>query len=102
MANKKSTQDLSVAWKLAFGIVSLGLVAMLFFLVYGHYGVTDMQDMKIQLDSVNAHNEKLMQENIELLQQIERLQEDKAYIEHIARREHNLVRPDETIIEIER
>ena len=102
MATASKKNSIGTGWKVLFGIIGLGLMTMLFFLVYGHQGLMDMQALKARSEEAVSQNRKLLEENVELLHQVKRLRDDKDYIEHVARQELHLVRPDETIIEIQR
>jgi cell division protein FtsB len=78
------------------------LFALLLFMVFGQKGFADYYAFKRQNESWVLKNEKLMQENLQLMNQIDRLENDPVYIEHIARKELGMIGKDEIIIRLSR
>jgi cell division protein FtsB len=66
--------------------------------VYGWRGVVRLQQMKGQLDALERDNAVLRQQAARLTQTIERLRNDPAYLEQIAREQQGMVRPGDTIL----
>jgi cell division protein FtsB len=78
-----------------------GAFALLIFVglgVYGWEGVVRLRQMRAQLDTLERDNATLRQQAERLSQTIDRLRNDPAYLERIAREEQGLVRPGETIL----
>jgi cell division protein FtsB len=78
-----------------------GALAVLFFVglgVYGWRGVVRLQQMRGQLETLERDNAALRQQAARLTQTIDRLRNDPAYLEQIAREEQGMVRPGDTIL----
>lgn len=52
-----------------------------------------------ELHDLNQQNQQLEASNAQLQQEIDKLQNDPAYLEEIARREHNLLKKNERVFE---
>ena len=81
-------------------VVGAALVLLLFvaLAVYGWHGVVRLQQMHEQLQSLERENVALRREAERLVQVIDRLRNDPAYLERIAREERGMVRPGETVL----
>jgi cell division protein FtsB len=66
--------------------------------VYGWHGVVRLRQMHEQLQSLERENVTLRREAERLVQVIDRLRNDPAYLERIAREERGMVRPGETVL----
>jgi cell division protein FtsB len=66
--------------------------------IYGWQGVVRLRHMRTQLLTLERDNAALRQQAERLGQMIERLRNDPAYLERIAREERGMVRPGETIL----
>ena len=78
-----------------------GAVVLLLFAgltVYGWQGVVRLQQMRDQLQALERENVALRREAERLAQVIDRLRNDPAYLERIAREERGMVRPGETVL----
>jgi cell division protein FtsB len=65
---------------------------------YGWQGVIRLREMRTQLQTLERDNVALRQQAERLAQVIDRLRNDPAYLERIAREERGMVRPGETIL----
>ena len=81
-------------------IVGSALALLLFvgLAIYGWQGVVRLRHMREQLDGLERDNAALRQQAERLTQVIDRLRNDPAYLERIAREERGMVRPGETIL----
>ncbi len=82
-------------------LLSMGIVllfAMLLFIVFSDNGLADLYLLKNERDRLISENRRLTAENLKLYRSIERLKNDPAYIESIARKELGMIRKDEIII----
>ena len=78
-----------------------GAVVLLLFAgltVYGWQGVVRLRQMREQLQSLEWENVTLRRDAERLAQIIDRLRNDPAYLERIAREERGMVRPGETVL----
>jgi cell division protein FtsB len=66
--------------------------------IYGWQGVVRLREMRGQLETLERDNAALRQQAERLAQAIDRLRNDPAYLERIAREERGMVRPGETIL----
>jgi len=78
------------------GVLVLLLLAGLS--VYGWQGVVRVRQLREQLSTLERENVALRGEAERLGQVIDRLQNDPAYLERIAREERGMVRPGETVL----
>jgi cell division protein FtsB len=77
------------------------VLALLLFVglaVYGWQGVVRLRHMREQLLALERDNASLRQQAERLTQVIDRLRNDPAYLERIAREERGMARPGETIL----
>jgi cell division protein FtsB len=78
-----------------------GVLVLLFCIglaIYGWQGVVRLRQMREQLLALERDNAALRQQAERLAQVIDRLRNDPAYLERIAREERGMVRPGETIL----
>jgi cell division protein FtsB len=66
--------------------------------IYGWRGVVRLQQMRGQLETLERDNAVLRQQAARLTQTIDKLRNDPAYLEQIAREEQGLVRPGDVIL----
>ena len=81
-------------------VVGGALLLLLFagLTVYGWQGVVRLRQMHDQLQALERENVTLRREAERLAQVIDRLRNDPAYLERIAREERGMVRPGETVL----
>ena len=81
-------------------VVGGALLLLLFagLTVYGWQGVVRLRQMGEQLQTLERENMTLRREAERLAQVIDRLRNDPAYLERIAREERGMVRPGETVL----
>ena len=78
------------------GVLVLLLVVGL--AIYGWQGVVRLRQMREQLETLERDNAALRQQAERLAQTIDRLRNDPAYLERVAREERGMVRPGEIIL----
>jgi cell division protein FtsB len=66
--------------------------------IYGWQGVVRLRAMRGQLETLERDNAALRQQAERLARVIDRLRNDPAYLERIAREERGMARPGETIL----
>lgn len=76
------------------------LATLLAFMVFGQRGFIQLRELQRELKTIEAQNRALMHDNRQLRVEIDRLKQDMAYIEEIARRELGLVKKNETVYHI--
>jgi cell division protein FtsB len=81
-------------WSVAFMII----LSTLLLIVFGENGLTDRKRLKFRYQQVLSENTAIAKENARLYRQIERLKNDPAYIESIARRELGMIGSNEVIV----
>lgn len=81
-----------------FSLAILVLFAMLLFIVFSDRGLADLYHLKSERDRLLIENERLTRANLELARTIERLNNDPAYIESVARKELGMIRKEEIIL----
>jgi cell division protein FtsB len=83
--------------KIAFFFAGLVLISYMILIFIGDNGVRDLNAMKMELNTLKAQNEGLLQKNIEMHRKIKRLKEDPEFIENIARQELKMIGKDEIV-----
>ena len=78
--------------------VILGLCALLLFIMFSDNGLSDLFTLRSERDRLIQENMRLKRENLTLYRTIDRLKNDPAYIESIARRELGMIRKGEVIL----
>lgn len=89
---------MSAKQKILMSLAVLVIIAMAAFIVFGDNGVLDLQRLRSKNQRLVEANEALARENLMLHRQIQRLKNDHAYIENIARRELGMIKADEVIL----
>ena len=84
-----------VRWGLWATALLLGVYLLA--IIFGDHGLTGMKAMREELKQIRQENARLEKENMDLYRTINRLKNDPAYIEQVAREELNMVRPDEIV-----
>lgn len=74
------------------------ILSTLLLIVFGENGLTDRKRLKTRYGEVVSENTAIAKENARLYRQIERLKNDPAYIESIARRELGMIGSKEVIV----
>ena len=74
------------------------ILSTLLLIVFGDNGLTDRKRLKARFSEVVSENTAIAKENARLYRQIERLKNDPAYIESIARRELGMIGRNEVIV----
>ena len=98
MRNKRS-QGLNKREKKVLNRVILGAVILgvLFFLFAPGRGLIPYRNLKNKVQILNQENKTLQQKNMDLAQEIERLKNDDAYLEQLARGKHGLLKKNEEV-----
>ena len=72
------------------------VIAWLFF---SPNGIVTYYHLRKQIETVKAENEQLREENRLLQQKIDKIKNDPAYLEELARKEYNMLKKDELLFE---
>jgi cell division protein FtsB len=83
-------------------IVILSLFSLLLFIVFGENGLADLNLQQTERDSLLKQNEELVQKNLSLYREIERLKNDPKYVEDVARQELGVIGKDEIIFKVKK
>ena len=78
------------------------IVSLLFFIMFSERGLADLNQMKKERDRLSSQNRQIIQENIGLGVEIDRLKNDPSYIESIARRDFGMIGQDEIVVKPQR
>lgn len=85
-------------------LVLVGAVGALVFMgrvtYLGDHGVKDLMQLRVRLHEIVAENEKIAQDNKWLAVTVDRLKNDPAYIEDMARQTLKFVRKGDIVIEM--
>ena len=88
--------------KILLSIAAFVLFGLFFFIIVSEQGLVDLIWLKKERDKLVEKNEQLTRENHSISIQIERLKNDPAYIENIARQELGMIAEDEIILKPKR
>jgi cell division protein FtsB len=84
----------------------LGAVVALFFLLWILFapgrGFFHYLKLHREIVALTEENSRLEAKNVELAEDIKKLQSDKAYLEKIAREKHGLLKKDEMVFDFEK
>ena len=78
------------------------IVSLLFFIMFSERGLADLNRMRKERDRLSSQNRQIIQENIGLGVEIDRLKNDPSYIESVARREFGMIGQDEIVVKPQR
>jgi len=77
------------------------IVLSLLFLVFAPgRGLLSYRKLKKEVQTLVRDNKMLQQRNIELADEIERLKNDEAYLEHLAREKYGMLKKNEEVYEL--
>ncbi len=79
-------------------ISSLLLIALFIYIIFSKHGYFDLVLLKQEQSKFVQKNERLTRENLAISIEIDRLKNDPAYIESIARQELGMIRKNEIIL----
>ncbi|MFH1217942.1 MAG: septum formation initiator family protein [Pseudomonadota bacterium] len=80
-----------------FCIFALCMVAA--WLTFSPNGMLAYRSVKNQMESVQAENSRLREENRLLQETLDKIKNDPSYLEEVARSEHNFLKKNETVFE---
>lgn len=84
--------------KILLSLVALVLFNILLVIIFGDRGLVEMSRLKEEKEQLLKDNRELAEKNLSLHREIERLKNDPAYIEHVARQELGMIGRDEVIV----
>jgi cell division protein FtsB len=101
MANRRN-QELTKREKRTLRRFTLAVIvlALLFLIFVPGRGLLTHRSLKKEVRTLAHDNKMLQQRNIELAEEIERLKNDEAYLEHVAREKYGLLKKNEEIYEL--
>ncbi|MGW8187558.1 MAG: FtsB family cell division protein [Desulfobacterales bacterium] len=89
---------MTIKHKFFLAVALIVILSTLLLIVFGENGLTDRKHLKSRYLEVVSENTAIAKENARLYRQIERLKNDPAFIESIARRELGMVGSNEVIV----
>jgi len=81
------------------GVVGLAVLALAFLALFSHQGLYKIYCLRQQREAMELENSRLAAENARLARTIDRLQNDPEMIQDLIRRELNLVKRNEIILQ---
>jgi cell division protein FtsB len=88
----------SASQSIAMVFAVMAIVFTFFLIIVGDNGISDLQLLKTERQSIIAAHAELKRKNLQLYHEIERLKKDPAYIEAIARHDLGLIGKKEIVI----
>lgn len=77
----------------------LATAASIGWVLFSDKGFLQHKQMRKELQTIQAENQQLKKENEELKAKIEKIQNDPAFLEEVARRDFNLLKKNEVVFE---
>ena len=81
-------------------ILIVAAVSVLWLLFSPNTGLFHYRSLQNRINSLSRENKDLEERNAELQQEIDRLQNDDAYLEELARKKYGLLKENETVYEV--
>lgn len=81
---------------------ALVVVLLLMFILFGENGLSDLSRLKAERDGLLKKNAELIQQNLSLCREIERLKTDPEYVKSLARKELGMIGKDEVVIKVKK
>jgi cell division protein FtsB len=83
--------------KIGLLIIAGVMFHLLLLMVFGHNGLVELNRLRATHAGLLSENQRLTEENVKTHHIISRLQNDPAFMEHLARQELGMIRSDELI-----
>lgn len=81
-------------------ILIVAALSVLWLLFAPNWGLLHYRRLQSEIDSLATENKSLEERNAELQKEIDRLQNDDAYLEELARQKYGLLKENETVYEV--
>jgi len=72
------------------------------FILFSENGLSDLNRLKAERDGLLKKNAELIQQNLSLYREIERLKNDPEYVGNVARKELGVIGKDEVVIKVKK
>lgn len=79
------------------GVISIAMFSFLLVVLFGDNGLHELRRLDRTHQQLLKDNELLTRGNMQMYRSVDRLQNDPAYVENIARQELGMIRSDELI-----
>lgn len=89
---------MNIRQKILIAVATVAVIVTAFAILFGDNGLADLRMLKNNHVRLQQRNAQLAWENMQLRRQVDRLKNDPAYIESIARQELGMIAPDEIVI----
>jgi cell division protein FtsB len=83
--------------KIMLAVIFIAMFNFLLVILFGDKGLVELQRLGRVYQQLSKGNERLTRENSQMYRSVDRLQNDPAFVENIARQELGMIRPDELI-----
>jgi cell division protein FtsB len=84
-------------------LIKISIALLVFFLTWMFFapgsGLLALWKKRVEVQILEEQNRQLEATNAQLQQEIDKLQNDPAYLEEVARRQHNLLKKNERVFE---
>lgn len=80
-------------------LICIIILALLWVVFAPGSGIFFLQRQKKQLAALEAEQQRLIQENKDISEDIEHLQKDKSYLEQVAREEYGMLKKNEMVFD---
>jgi cell division protein FtsB len=83
--------------KIILAVVAIAMCHIMIVVLFGDNGLIELNRKNATHQRLLEDNARLTQENLKMYRTIDRLENDPAFVESVARQELGMVRPDELI-----
>ena len=83
--------------KVMLAIIFIAMFNFLLVVLFGDNGWVELRRLEQSHQQLLTGNARLTHENLQMYRSVDRLQNDPAFVENIARQELGMIRPDELI-----
>lgn len=80
-------------------LILLTIAGMLWFIFAPDWGFLHYRKLQNQVENLARENQSLSERNAELKKEVDRLQNDDAYLEELARQKYGMLKENETVYE---
>ena len=91
---------MDVKQKILLSLAILILFSLCALIIFSDNGLSELKFLTQERDRVIEKNEQMLQENLSLFREMERLKHDLAYIENVARQQLGFIGKDEVILKL--
>jgi cell division protein FtsB len=91
---------MDVKQKILLSLAILILFSLCVLIIFSDNGLSELKLLTQERDRLDEKNEQMIQENLSLFREMDRLKHDLSYIENVARQQLGFIGKDEVILKL--